>query len=50
MDRRKAIGPRHLHVKKYEIRSLPANNCDRLSSVSRFQNRLDLGVSAEQQL
>ena len=50
MDYRKAIGPRHLHIKKYEIRSLLTNKSDRLSSVSRFQDRLDLGLTAEQQL
>src|SRR5580692_1522895 len=50
MDHGKAIGPRHLHVKKYEIRSLLTNESGRLSSVSRFRNRLDLGLTGEQQL
>ena len=50
MDYRKAIGPRHLYVKKYEMRSLLTNKSNRLSSVSRFRNRLDLGLTAEQQL
>jgi len=50
IDHRKAIGTWHLHVKKYEIRPLLANESDRLSSVSRFRNRLDLRLTAEQQL
>jgi hypothetical protein len=50
MDHRKAIGPRHLHVKKYEIRFPLTNKSDRLSSVSRFRDGLDMGLTAEQQL
>jgi hypothetical protein len=38
MDHREAVGPRHLYVKKYEIRFLITNKSDRLSSVSRFRD------------
>ena len=50
MDNREAIGPRHLHVKEHEIRFLLTNKSNRLASVSRLRNRLDLGLTAEQQL
>jgi hypothetical protein len=50
MNHREAIGPRHLHVEKYEIWSLLTNKSDGLSSVSRFRDRLDLGLTAEQPL
>jgi hypothetical protein len=50
MDHRKSIDARHLDVKKHEIGFLLANESGRLSSVSRFGDRSDLGLTAEQQL
>jgi hypothetical protein len=48
MDHGKAIGPRHLHVKKHEIGFLLTDKRYRLPAVSRFRDRFDLGLAAEQ--
>src|SRR6478672_7099460 len=50
VDDREAVGSRHLHVEKHQVRSLLPNQDDRFSPVSGFRNGSHLRLAAEQQL